>query len=198
MSSVVLGITGASAQQLAERSLQLLLEYEKEVDLVLSKGAYNVWTAEYNEKIPLDSEKQIEFWRLRLKTNKGILRCHKWSDNSASIASGSYKTEGMVIIPCTMGKIGRIANGFAQDLIERTADVHLKEKRKLIISPRESPFSLIHLKNMTKLCEAGADIIPCIPAWYGKPESLNEMIDFMIVRLFDSLGYELKDINRWK
>ena len=82
-------------------------------------------------------------------------------------------------------------------MIERSADVHLKEKRKLIISPRESPFNLIHLRNMTQLCEAGAEIIPSIPSWYAKPKSLDEMIDFMVVRLFDSFGFELKNINRW-
>ncbi len=198
MSSIVLGVTGASAQQLAERSLKLLLENNNVVHLILSKGAYNVWLAENNIKIPIDTEKQIKFWRDRFRTDKGTLICHRWNDVSASIASGSFKTKAMVIVPCTMGKIGRISNGIAEDLIERCADVHLKENRKLIISPRESPFNLIHLRNMTQLCEAGAQIIPCIPSWYSNPQSLDEMIDFMIVRLFDSLDYELKDINRWQ
>ncbi len=194
---IVLAVTGASAQQLATRSLQLLLEKNKNVDLILSQGAYKVWLSELNTKVPIDPIKQEFFWRDLLKVDSGKLICHKWNDNSASIASGSFKTLGMLIVPCTMGKIARISNGIASDLIERTADVHLKEKRKLIISPRESPFNLIHLRNMTQLCEAGAEIIPCIPSWYSKPKSLDEMIDFMVVRLFDTFGLELKPINRW-
>ncbi len=97
-----------------------------------------------------------------------------------------------------MGTVSRIATGFSLNLIERVADVHLKEKRKLIISPRESPFNLIHLKNMVTLHEAGAQIVPCIPAWYSKPTSLDQMVDFLVVRLFDTLDLELKNINRWK
>ena len=104
----------------------------------------------------------------------------------------------MVIVPCSMGTIGKIASGCSIDLIERCADVHLKEGRPLIISPRESPFNLIHLRNMTLLCEAGAKIVPCIPAWYSQPKDLNEMVDFIVVRLFDSLNLDLKEINRWK
>ncbi len=197
MSSIVLGVTGASGQPLAVRALKLLLENEKSIDLILSKGAYSVWSSENNIKIPIDTEKQKSFWSDFLEVNTQRLICHKWNETSATIASGSYKTDGMVIVPCTMGKIGRIANGYGQDLIERAADVHLKEQRKLVISPRESPFSLIHLRNMCQLSEAGAQIIPCIPSWYSNPNTLNEMIDFMVVRLFDTFGYELKEINRW-
>ena len=97
-----------------------------------------------------------------------------------------------------MGTIGRISSGYAQGLIERCADVHLKEKRPLIIAPRESPLNLIHLRNLTALTEAGASIIPPIPAWYSNPQSIDDLIDFIVVRLFDSLGEDLSIIKRWE
>jgi len=96
-----------------------------------------------------------------------------------------------------MGTLGRIASGFSLDLIERCADVHLKEKRPLIISPRESPFNLIHLENLKRLATSGATIVPPIPAWYTNPETIEDLIDFIVVRLFDSLGENLDNINRW-
>ena len=198
MTKLVLAVTGASAQPIAERSIELLLSNGIDLHLILSRGAYEVWNSENNIQVPLDPIRQSLFWSERLNISSNQLTCHKWNDNSASIASGSIKTKGMVIVPCTMGTLGRIANGFSLDLIERCADVHLKENRKLILAPRESPFNLIHLRNMTKLCESGASIVPIIPAWYTKPKTLQEMIDFVVVRLFDSLDLDLKHINRWK
>lgn len=193
----VLAVTGASAQLLAERAIKMLLDRELIFHLILSRGAYEVWNKEMGIKVPIDPETQVNFWRSRVNTNKGELICHKWNDDSASIASGSYKTKGMVILPCSMGTIGRIAAGVSQNLIERTADVHLKEGRPLILSPRETPLSLIHLKNLLHLAEAGAKIVPPIPSWYSKPSTIEEMVDFMVVRLFDSLDENLAPINRW-
>ena len=197
MSSIVIAITGASAMQIGERSIQLLLENNKTVDLILSKGAYEVAKSERNINIPVDSTSQADFWRNKLNVEAGKLTCFRWNDHSAPIASGSHKTQGMVIVPCSMGTLGRIASGFSLDLIERCADVHLKEKRPLIISPRESPFNLIHLENLNILARAGATIVPPIPAWYTNPKSIEDIIDFIVVRLFDSLGEDLGDIKRW-
>ena len=195
----VLGITGASAQPIAERTLKLLLENRKSVQLILSKGAYNVLKSENNINVPADPETQVKFWRERLRTEKGNLVCHRWNDNSANIASGSYITEAMLIVPCSMGTVGRIAAGISQNLIERCADVHIKEGRALIISPRESPLSLIHLKNLTFLSKAGVKIVPPMPAWYTNPKNIEQMIDFIVVRLLDSLEEDLdiKLIDRW-
>ena len=197
MKSIVIAITGASAMQLGERSIQLLLENNKTVDLVLSKGAYEVAKSERNINIPVESNSQTDFWRDKLNVGSGKLTCYRWNDHSACIASGSHKTKGMVIVPCSMGTLGRIASGFSLDLIERCADVHLKEKRPLIIAPRESPFNLIHIENIKRLMEAGATIVPPIPAWYTNPRSIDDLIDFIVVRLFDSLGEELDNIKRW-
>ncbi len=197
MNSIVIAITGASAMQIGERSIQLLLENNKSVDLILSKGAYEVAKSERCINIPVEPNTQCEFWRNKLEVNSGKLTCHRWNDHSASIASGSHKTKGMVIVPCSMGTLGRIASGFSLDLIERCADVHLKENRPLIISPRESPLNLIHIDNIKRLAIAGALIVPPIPAWYTNPKSIEDIIDFMVVRLFDSLGENLNYIKRW-
>ena len=197
MDSIVLAITGASAIQLGERSLKLLLENNRKVDLILSKGAYEVAKSERNLNIPIETKAQNIFWRERLNVHTGELICHRWNDHAASIASGSYKTKGMVIVPCSMGTLGRISSGFSLNLIERCADVHLKENRPLLISPRETPLNLIHIENMKRLALAGALIIPPIPAWYSNPKSIEDLIDFIVVRLFDSLGEDLRRIDRW-
>ncbi|MAH57482.1 MAG: amino acid decarboxylase [Synechococcus sp. ARS1019] len=193
----VLAVTGASAQPLAERALLRLLQQERAVHLVLSRGAHEVFRAEQGLSIPVEPEQQERFWRERLQVNSGSLQCHRWNDQAASIASGSYRTKAMVIVPCSMGTVGRINAGVAMDLIERCADVHLKERRPLVIAPREMPFNLIHLRNLTALAEAGATIAAPIPAWYTQPTSLDEMVDFLVVRLFDGLEENLAPLRRW-
>ncbi len=198
MDNIVLAITGASAIQLGERALQLLLQNNYKVDLILSKGAYQVAKSERKINIPVEPNAQELFWRKTLSVDSGKLNCYRWNDNAAPIASGSHKTKGMVILPCSMGTLGRIASGFSLDLIERCADVHLKEKRPLIISPRESPFNLIHLENLKSIALAGGQIVPPIPAWYSNPETIDDLIDFIVVRLFDSFGENLDKIERWK
>ena len=197
MKSIVIAITGASAMQIAERSIQVLLENDQSVDLILSKGSYEVAKSERGINIPVEPNAQAVFWRKKLDVKSGKLICYRWNDHSAPIASGSHKTKGMVIVPCSMGTLGRIASGFSLDLIERCADVHLKENRRLIISPRESPLSLIHIENMKRLAIAGASIVPPIPAWYTNPRTIEDIIDFIVVRLFDSLGEDLNYIKRW-
>ena len=196
MSSIVIAITGASAMQIGERSIQLLLENNKTVDLILSKGAYEVAKSERNINIPVESTSQADFWRNKLNVEAGKLICYRWNDHSAPIASGSHKTQGMVIVPCSMGTLGRIASGFSLDLIERCADVHLKENKPLIISLGESLFNLI-LENLNILASTVAKIVPQIPAWYTNPKTIDDLIDFIVVRLFDSLDEDLNYIKRW-
>ena len=197
MHPYVLAVTGASAQPLAERALLRLLQQERSVHLVLSRGAHEVFRAEQGVSVPVEPEQQERFWRDRLQVNSGTLQCHRWNDQAASIASGSYRTKAMVIVPCSMGTVGRINAGVATDLIERCADVHLKERRPLVIAPREMPFNLIHLRNLTALAEAGATIAAPIPAWYSQPTSLDDMVDFLVVRLFDGLEEDLAPLRRW-
>ena len=194
---LVLGISGASAQPLAERALQLLLEADATVDVITSRGAMAVWQAELGLQVPGDPVAQERFWRERTGCRSGQLHCHRWNDQAATIASGSYRTRGMVILPASMGCIGRIAAGVATDLIERAADVHLKEARPLVICPRETPWNLIHLRNLTTLAEAGARIAPPVPAWYHQPQTIEDMVDFLVVRIFDVLGDDLAPLRRW-
>jgi len=194
---IVLAVSGASAQPLAERALQLLLQADETVELVVSRGAIGVWLAELGIRVPAEPDLQQEFWRQRTGCSSGQLRCHRWNDQAAAIASGSHRTRGMVILPCSMGAVGRIAAGVATDLLERAADVHLKEDRPLVICPRETPWNLVHLRNLTTLAEAGARITPPVPAWYHQPTTIEEMVDFLVIRVFDALGFELGTLRRW-
>ncbi len=198
MEPFVLAVTGASAQPIAERALELLLTKGKTVDLILSKGAIEVWNSEIGIKIPVHPDKQENFWRERFGVNSGTLKCHKWNDNSSRLASGSYRTKGMIIVPCTMGTIGKISSGISANLIERCADVHLKEKRPLIIAPRETPWNLVHLNNIKLLMQSGATIVPLIPAWYTQPQTINDLIDFLILKLFESFNESIVDAKRWE
>lgn len=157
---LLLAVCGASAQVLALRALQWLLEADQSVDLILSRGAFEVWRAELGLHLPVAPEEQAQVLRRHCGSLRGQLRCHRWNDQAAPPASGSYRTRGMLILPATMGTVGRLAAGVAQDLIERCADVHLKEARPLVIAPREMPWNLIHLRNLTTLAEAGARIAP--------------------------------------
>ena len=194
----VIGISGASAQQLAERTLQWMLRRDLSVHVIVSRGAHGVWGAERSISVPVDPRHQERFWRDRLGVQDGQLICHRWDDQSAVVASGSVLTKGMVVVPCSMGTVGRLAAGLGGDLLERCADVHLKEGRPLVIAPREMPWNLLHLRNLTTLAEAGARIAPPIPAWYTQPESIDDMLDFLVMRLFDSLGESLTDQKRWE
>ncbi len=198
MHPVVLAVSGASAQPLARRALQLLLDADLTVEMVTSRGAIGVWQAELGLRVPSEPEAQERFWREQTGCSAGQLRCHRWNDQAAAIASGSYRTHGMVILPASMGTVGRIASGVALDLVERAADVHLKEGRPLIICPRETPWSLVHLRNLTSLAEAGARIAPPVPAWYHQPRSIEDMVDFLVIRSLDGLGLDLGDLRRWQ
>ena len=166
--------------------------------MVTSRGAITVWQAELGIRVPNEPRAQEAFWRERTGCQGGELRCHRWNDQAAAIASGSFRTKGMVILPASMGSVGRIAAGVATDLLERAADVHLKEGRPLVIAPRELPWSLIHLRNLTTLAEAGARIAPPVPAWYHQPTTIEQMVDFLVIRVFDCLGYDLGALQRWQ
>ncbi|MCA1904789.1 MAG: UbiX family flavin prenyltransferase [Cyanobacteria bacterium KgW148] len=197
MLPIVLGITGASGQIYAVRALKFLLANDFGVEVVASKAAIMVWQAEGIGKLPSQPQKQAEFWREQCQENGGKLNCHGWADIGATIASGSFKTLGMVVIPCSMSTVGKIAHGLSSDLVERAADVHLKEGRKLVLVPRETPFSLIHLRNLTLLAEAGATIVPAIPAWYHNPQTIEDLVDFVVARTFDQLDIDSQLIKRW-
>ncbi|MGB3614202.1 MAG: flavin prenyltransferase UbiX [Elainellaceae cyanobacterium] len=199
-SPLILGVTGASGLIYAVRAVKFLLMADCAVELVASKSAYMVWQAEDGIRMPMESEQQEQFWREQSGVDTaGKLHCHPWGDVGASIASGSFRTQGMLIMPCSMSTVAKIANGLSSDLLERAADVQLKEAgRRLVIVPRETPFSLIHLRNLTTLAEAGVRVVPAIPAWYHKPQTINDLVDFVVARALDQFDIQCVPLNRWR
>lgn len=196
---IILGISGASGMIYAVRTLKYLLEDDYTVYLVASKASYLVWQEEDNIRVPIEPQAQTHFWRSHLNLpTQGELICHRWGDVGASIASGSFRTQGMIIIPCSMSTVAKITMGLSSDLLERAADVQLKEGRKLVVVPRETPFSLIHLRNLTALAEAGAKIVPAIPAWYHQPKTIEDLVDFVVARTLDQLEIDCVPLKRWK
>ncbi len=196
---LILGISGASGLIYAVRALKFLLEADYLIDVVASKGSYMVWQAEQNIRMPPEPDQQEQFWRQQAGVEtKGKLRCHRWGDMGATIASGSVRTLGMLIIPCSMSTVAKIASGLSSDLLERAADVQLKEGRPLIVVPRETPLSLIHLRNLTTLAQAGVRIVPAIPAWYHNPQTIEDLVDFVVARALDQLEIDCIPLNRWQ
>ena len=196
---LILGVTGASGLIYAVRALKFLLAAEYQIELVASKSTYTVWQAEQEIRMPGEADKQEQFWREQAEVpRQGKLRCHPWSDVGASIASGSFRTLGMIIIPCSMSTVAKLAGGLSSDLLERAADVQIKEGRKLVIVPRETPFSLIHLRNLTTLAETGVSIVPAIPAWYHNPQTIEDLVDFVVARALNQLDIDCIPIQRWQ
>ncbi|MBP0020883.1 MAG: UbiX family flavin prenyltransferase [Cyanobacteria bacterium SBLK] len=199
MKPLILGVSGASGLIYAVRALKYLLEADYAIDLVASKASFMVWQAEQNMRMPPEPEEQAQFWRDRAGGSKaGILRCHRWNDVGATIASGSFQTLGAIVMPCSMSTVAKIAHGLSSDLLERMADVQLKEGRKLVLVPRETPLSLIHLRNLTALAEAGARIVPAIPAWYHNPQTIEDLVDFVVARALDQFDIDCIPLNRWQ
>ncbi|MBD2385612.1 flavin prenyltransferase UbiX [Cylindrospermum sp. FACHB-282] len=197
--ALILGVSGASGLIYAVRALKFLLEAEYPIELVASKSSYMVWQAEQDIRMPPEPAGQEQFWRGQAGVPlSGKLRCHPWSDVGANIASGSFRTLGMIIMPCSMSTVAKLAGGLSSDLLERAADVQIKEGRKLVLVPRETPFSLIHLRNLTTLAEAGVRIVPAIPAWYHNPQTIEDLVDFVVARALDQLDIDCIPIQRWQ
>lgn len=196
---LILGVTGASGLIYAVRALKFLLEADYSVELVASKSTYLVWQAEQQIRMPTEPAQQEQFWRQQAGVEQGgTLYCHPWGDVGATLASGSFRTRGMIIMPCSMSTVAKLAAGLSSDLLERAADVQLKEGRKLVIVPRETPFSLIHLRNLTALAEAGARIVPAIPAWYHQPQTIEDLVDFVVARALDQVEIDCVPLKRWE
>ncbi len=196
---LILGITGASGLIYAVRALRFLLAADYAIELVASKSVYMVWQAEQDRRMPAEPVQQEHFWRSQAGVETaGKLTCHPWSDVGANIASGSFRTLGMLVLPCSMSTVAKLAAGLSSDLLERAADVQLKEGRKLVLVPRETPFSLIHLRNLTALAEAGARIVPAIPAWYHNPQTVEDLVDFVVARALDQFAIDCVPIQRWQ
>lgn len=180
---LVVAITGASGSIYAQRLLDNLDARRHQIHLVMSDYARQVVEAELDGDLKVDK---------RVTQHRGNASMH------VPFVSGSAKFDAMVIIPCSMGTLGRIAHGTSDDTITRAADVFLKERRKLILVPRESPYNLIHVRNMAAVLEAGATIIPASPSFYGRPRTLQQAVDTIVARVLDHLGIEHKLVKRWQ
>ncbi|MCU0895924.1 MAG: UbiX family flavin prenyltransferase [Burkholderiales bacterium] len=195
--SVTLGLTGASGIGYGLRLLECLLAAGVDVALVYSQAAQIVAKQELDLSLPARAADAERFFRERFAGAGERLRVYGREDWYAPVASGSNPTDAMVICPCSMGTLAAVAAGLADNLIERAADVALKEGRKLVLVPRETPFSAIHLENMLRLARAGAVILPANPGFYMHPRSVDEVVDFIVARVLDQLGVRHELVRRW-
>lgn len=180
---IVIGITGASGAVFGIRALEVLRAMDVETHLILSKWARS--TIAHETSMPLEDLEKL------------ASVVHHPDNQAAPVSSGSFKTDGMIIAPCSMRTLAAIRAGFGDNLICRAADVHLKERRKLVLLPRESPFSEIHLENMLALSRMGAVIFPPIPAFYNHPQNVDELIHHIVGRVLDQFGLDTPGLGRW-
>ena len=179
---ILVAITGASGSQYAQRLLDNLDPRAHEIHVVLSQYAHAVISQELPDG---------------LRVPDGM-KLHNLKSMNAPFASGSNVCDAMVVIPCSMGTLGRIAHGYSEDLLLRAADVVLKERRKLILVPRETPLSLVHVKNFELLLLAGATLIPANPSFYTRPQTIEQVVDTVVARVLDHLGLPQKLVLRWQ
>ncbi len=191
--NLVVGITGASGAIYAQRFLQQAVRFYDHVYLVLSDQAIDVAATELGIRLCRDAFDTQEW----LGSRPENLHFLDGKNFFTPPASGSFRHDGMVVLPCSMGTAGRIANGISNDLLTRSADVCLKEQRPLVLVPREMPWNLVHLRNFTQLAEAGATILPASPSWYHNPKTLEDLADTVVARVFQILGKDTGQLKQW-
>lgn len=199
-SDLVVAFTGASGSPYGLRLVEVLLRAGRTVHLTVSPAAVEVLEAEAGRTIALAASAFDPRALLGPRAegpDLARLRYHHFRDFKAGIASGSFLTGGMVVCPCSLGTLAAIAHGVSENLIHRAADVHLKERRKLILVPRETPLGLIALRNMVAVTEAGAVVLPAMPAFYTRPQRIADLVDFVVGRICDQLGVEHGLFSRW-
>jgi 4-hydroxy-3-polyprenylbenzoate decarboxylase len=194
---VTLALTGASGMPYGVRLLECLLAAGLRVYLLYSQVAQIVARQEMDLALPGRAREVEEFFARRYGTLENQLRVFGREEWFAPVASGSNPADAMVICPCTMGTLAAVASGLADNLIERAADVMLKEHRQLVLVPRETPLSAIHLENMLRLTRAGAVILPANPGFYHHPAKVEDLVDFVVARVLDQLGVPHQLIARW-
>ncbi|MFN3480691.1 MAG: UbiX family flavin prenyltransferase [Thermodesulfovibrionales bacterium] len=195
MKRYILAISGASGSILGIRVLESLIKVS-EVHLIISSTSFSIIREETGLKWSSKDERETE---RRIRKYLGTERLHYYNESNlaAPISSGSFITSGMLIVPCSMKTLSGIANGYANNLTERAADVTIKEGRPLLLSPREMPLSVIHLENMLKLARLGVKIAPPIPAFYHRPEKIDDIIDFVVGKILDNFNIEHELFRRW-
>jgi 4-hydroxy-3-polyprenylbenzoate decarboxylase len=189
---LVMAVTGASGAPYAVRLLEQLVRAKQPVQLIVSSHGWRLLDTETGIKdiAPLQAASGGKAW-------KGVVSVFDDNDRGAAPASGSARNAGMVICPCSMGTLAAVAAGTSRSLVERAADVALKERRKLVLVTRETPLSVIHLENMLRVTNAGAVVMPAAPGFYNKPEGVSDLVDFIVARVLDHLGVEHALGRRW-
>ena len=194
-SDLVLAITGASGSIYGTRLLETLLAAGRRVHLTISPAGAQVLAHELDRRVSLENFDPADL--LGDEPSTGELVYHHHGDFTAGIASGSFLTAGMAICPCSMGTLAAIAGGNSGNLIHRAADVHLKERRRLVLVPRETPLGSIGIENMRSVATAGAVILPASPGFYHQPKTIADLVDFVVGRICDQLGVEVELTRRW-
>lgn len=195
MKRLIVGITGASAGVYGVRLLEVLTQHEDiEVHLTISASGVRALWEELQIEVDLNN---FELASLIGVSSPRVVYHHE-SDIAAPIASGSFRTEGMIVVPCSMGSLASIAGGISRNLIQRAADVCIKEKRKLVLVPRETPLSSIHLENMLKLSRMGVCVLPAMPGFYHFPKNVDDLLNFVVTKILDQFDIDTKLIQRWK
>ena len=195
--TITLAFTGASGMPYGLRLLECLILNGARVYLLYSQAAQIVAQQEINLALPSKAKEVENFFREKYHAGAGQLQVFGREEWFAPIASGSNPGDAMVVCPCSMGTLAAIAAGLSDNLIERAADVMLKENRKLILVPRETPLSAIHLENMLKLSRSGAVILPANPGFYHHPASVQDLVDFVVARILDHLDIPHQLVARW-
>ena len=195
---LTLAITGASGTIYAHRTLQLLAESGavETINLIMSGTSAIVAQVEMGANLRETTTEKINEW-LGLPLDSKLIRFWRLDNLAAKPSSGSHRQEGMIIVPCSMGTLGAIASGAGTNLIHRAADVTLKEGRKLVIVPRETPFNQIHLENMLRLSNAGARILPASPGFYHRPKTIDELVNHFCYRILDQFGIPHSKKTQW-
>ncbi len=194
---VTVALTGASGAQYGLRLIECLVAAGHEVWVMISKAAHMVIATETDERLPAQPARLAEALTARSGAADGQIRCFAREDWMAPVASGSGASTAMVICPCSTGTLSAVATGASNNLIERAADVALKERRQLILVPREAPLSAIHLEHMLALTRLGAVVLPAAPGFYHRPTSVEALIDFIVARILNQLGIEHRLMPRW-
>ena len=196
---LTVAITGASGAIYAHRTLIHLAASGviETINLIASESARIVAKVELAFDLRSADEKKINEW-IGLPAHAKIIRVHRLDNMAARPSSGSHPQAGMIIVPCSMGTLGAIASGAGTNLIHRAADVTLKEGRKLVLVPRETPYNAVHLENMLKLSHAGARILPASPGFYHRPQTIEGLVDHLVFRILDQFGIPHSTATRWK
>ena len=192
-------ITGASGSIYAKRTLVHMAAsgVVERINLIMSEAAITVARVELGVDLTRPERRKINHW-LGLPDGSRLVHLHRLDNVAAKPSSGSHPQEGMVIVPCSMGTLGAIASGAGTNLIHRAADVTLKEGRKLVIVPRESPYNAIHLENMLRLAHAGVRILPASPGFYHRPQTIQELVDHLVFRILDQFGIPHARATQWR